>query len=259
MKARQCGHMRLLSIRELARVGSAYPIIAFASALLAFRAEMSAALRDQNLPDGGAAAYARLAFAPVGAVAHLKPAALALGVDVIGDGGAAERDGFAENFTNGLVEARGSRGAELRGGGQGMDAGGEEALVGVDVAQAREEFLIEQEGLDAGFTAQARAKIFEADLQGLGAERGLGSEGYAPELARVVVEQDAVVEREDGVGVLAGVTRNEQLPGHAEMDSQGALVQREDDKLASPVHPLNGAPGQARGERTSIARRHEAR
>jgi hypothetical protein len=59
---------------------------------------VAAAAGDDDAFDGSFADQAGLGFAAVDAVLELKESFFAVGVDVIGNGGAAERDGFAENF-----------------------------------------------------------------------------------------------------------------------------------------------------------------
>jgi len=111
----------------------------------------------------------------------------------------------------------------------GADAGMEEAFVGVDVADAGEERLIEQCGFDGKLAAaEEGGKFFGGDGEGF--ETG-GGEGFftgevaefeAAEAARVYeAELFAALETEAGVGVRGdfGVRRgNEQAAGHAEVD-----------------------------------------
>jgi hypothetical protein len=131
---------------------------------------MRAALRHQRATDGRAAHHTRLTGALVDAMFELKESATAFGVDVIGDGGAALFDGLGEHFDDGLVQFPDAFGAQARANGQGMNAGAEEGFIGIDIADAADEMLIEQDGLDAGFAAlEARAKFSESHLQRFGA------------------------------------------------------------------------------------------
>ena len=62
---------------------------------------------------------------------------------------------------------------------RGADAGVEEGLVGVDVADAMEEGLVEERGLDGGLAgAEEGDEVFEWDGEGLFARAGIGIGGY---------------------------------------------------------------------------------
>src|SRR5579863_8539646 len=65
---------------------------------LASRAVVAAAAGDYDALDRRFADHAGLAFAAVDAVLKLKEAFFAIGIDVIGDRGAAERNCFFQNF-----------------------------------------------------------------------------------------------------------------------------------------------------------------
>jgi hypothetical protein len=69
-----------------------------ARSLLAFWAEVGAAAGDGDFLDGRFADEAGLAGAPVDLVLELEEAAHAVGVDVVGDGRAAELDGVGQDF-----------------------------------------------------------------------------------------------------------------------------------------------------------------
>jgi hypothetical protein len=61
------------------------------------RAEVTAATRNDNSPDRGAAAVAAFPFTSVGAMVLLILSRLAFDVKKIGDGGAAGQDGFMQD------------------------------------------------------------------------------------------------------------------------------------------------------------------
>ena len=65
---------------------------------LALWAVVAAAAGDYDAFDGSLADQAGLGFAAVDAMLELKESFFAVGIDVIGNGGTAEGDGFAENF-----------------------------------------------------------------------------------------------------------------------------------------------------------------
>ena len=87
----------------------------------------------------------------------------------------------------------------------GADSGVVEGLVGVDVADAVEEGLVEERGLDGGLAvAEERDEVFERDGEGFFAGAGVGSraDGEAAEAAGVdEAKLFAAAEGEDGVGV----------------------------------------------------------
>ena len=136
-------------------------------------AEVGAAPGEGDAADGGCADEAGLAGAPVDAVFQLKEAARAVGIDVIGDGGASELDGVAENIDKRGAQAGEFGAGEARGLAGGTDGGAEERLVGVDVADAVEEGLVEQRGLD-GRAARVEEgdEVFEGDGEGFAAWAG---------------------------------------------------------------------------------------
>jgi len=143
--------------------------------LLTPRAEVGAAASEGDAADGRGADEAGLAGAPVDAVLELEEAARTIGIDVVGDGGAAEPDGVAEDLDERGAQA-GQLGAGETGGlASGAEAGAEERLVGVDVADAVEERLIEQRGLDRrAARMEERDEVGERDGEGLAAGAGVG-------------------------------------------------------------------------------------
>ena len=89
------------------------------------------------------------------------------GVDVVAEGGAAIAQGVVEDASDGAVESLHFRFGQRVGEPLRMDAGGEEGLVGVDVADAGDSALVEEDGLDG------RASVRERLLQLRGGERGV--------------------------------------------------------------------------------------
>ena len=82
-------------------------------------------------------------------------------------------------------------------------------------------------------------------------------------MAYIVIEQGAVVEREDGARVFAGFGVPKQLAGHAEMDIENATVEIDEDLLAATANVADDAAGErVRGfgeVRASHAMRRELR
>ena len=102
-----------------------------------------------------------MAVAPAGAgvdvVVELEEAGHSFGVYVIGDGGASQLDGVLEDFDEGGAESGEFVAGEASGVARGADAGAEEGFVGVDVADAVQEGLVEERGLDGGFSIAEEA------------------------------------------------------------------------------------------------------
>lgn len=136
---------------------------------------MGASAADNDLPDGRAADGARLAGAAVDPVLDLEVAAHAFGVDVIGHGTTAQLDGAAEDFDQSFAEAGELFAGDAGGLSARADSGAEEGLVGVDVADAVEQGLIEQRGLDGGLAAAEEGdEVFERDGERFAAGAGVG-------------------------------------------------------------------------------------
>ncbi len=190
---------------------------------------MGASAPYDDAADGGAADAAGLAGALVDAVFELEEAFDAVGVDVVGDRGAAEADGVVEDLDEGLAELFEFIFGEATGRAAGADAGAEEAFVGVDVADAGEQGLVEQGGLDGELAAaEEGGEGVGRDGEGLGAGRGEGfafGEVAALEAAKAAGIDEAKLlaarKREAGVGVADdfGVgCGDEEAAGHAEVD-----------------------------------------
>ena len=100
---------------------------------------MCAAAGERYALDGRRADETRLAATHVDLVLKLKEAADAVGIDVIGDRGAAELDGVAEDVHESFAEAEEFVAGEASGLTARSDAGSEERLIGVDVANSVEQ------------------------------------------------------------------------------------------------------------------------
>src|SRR5262249_62013627 len=112
-----------------------------------------------------------------------------------------------------------------------MNAGAVQRLVGVNIAHAAQETLVEQQRLDHGAPRteagdegrriereRIRSELFQA--------RGeLIAELDAAELPDIVIDQRSAVQRDNGVAVRAEFGIEQQLAGHSKMNSQdGARV-----------------------------------
>lgn len=131
---------------------------------------MGASACEQDAADGSSADPAGLPGAHVDAVLNLKKALISIGINVIGDGGASGANGLQENAPQGgveLIEAFAGQAACLAGG---ADAGAEEALVRVDVANSVEQGLVKERGFDGELAPfEEGGKGWLGDGQGFGA------------------------------------------------------------------------------------------
>src|SRR5437870_9402023 len=124
-----------------------------------------------------------------------------------------------------------------------MDAGAKQRLIGIDVADAPQETLIQQQRFDWSLAAaRALDELLQTRLERLWPElfhptRHSVTELQAAELAWIIIQQHAAIERDHCVRVSAGFAAREQLTGHAEMHGEIlAAVELDDDKLAVTPH-----------------------
>lgn len=175
---------------------------------------------------------ARHSFTAINVVVALIVAGLTFGVTKVGNGRAAEGNGSAKYLLEGAAEGFGLFAGELDAQLRGMDFGAPETFIGVDVADAAEEALVQKKGFDAGAAAaKCGSEIGGADFERVGTKTGeLGREqrfveiSHAAETAWIgVAEFAAVVEEQANVGVLferqVGRSGGE-LAGHAEVDQE---------------------------------------
>ena len=87
---------------------------------------------------------------PVGAVLELVPARLAgqAHVLVVAEGRPSGEDGRGQDFVDGLAQSPILSGGQAAGGPVEAQTGGVEDLIGVDVAEAGQQVLVEQPGLE---------------------------------------------------------------------------------------------------------------
>ena len=237
--------------------------------MLAMGAVVGAPSGEEDAADGGSADQAGLAGSHVDAVLELEEAGDTVGVDVVGDGGAAKLDGFPQDGLQGCLKAVEPLAGEASGHAGRTDSGMEEAFVGINVAHAVEQLLVEQGGLDRELAvAEEGAEVGGRDGEGLlsGSAEGLRVgdrvQSEAAEAARVdEAKLAAGGEREDGVSVRRnghGGGGDEQASGHAEVDDplngsvsrsgvSGASAEVEDDVLADAVDALDVLAGEGFG------------
>ena len=190
---------------------------------------MGAASGEDDALDGLTADATGHSLAGVDAMLQLKKASDALGIDVIGDGGAAEGDGVCEDLLERDAEAFKLRARKRGGEAAGTDACAKEAFVGVDVADAVEQGLVEERGFDGDFAGLEEAgEVMGVDGHRLAAWAAEGrlfaqvEEFEATESPGIdKTNLPAIVEGEPGVGVrndgLVSVG-DDEASGHAEVD-----------------------------------------
>src|SRR5580698_10261320 len=157
-------------------------------------------------------------------------------------------NGQTEGIDHRLMELRDACSGQSGGVRERMNAGREQNLIDVNIAQPGEERLIQQQRFDARLSfSETRRKWSEAHFERLGPQLTYAriAPFDPPELARIVVEQDAVVEREDSIGVGRPGAAGEELPGHAEMHDEMTLVERDYNELAPARDRFNPPSGNA--------------
>jgi hypothetical protein len=240
--------------------------------MLAIGAEMSSSASQENAADGGFADQAWFAGAQIDPMLELEEAADAAGIDIIGYGGATELDGMCQHLLQGDAEAVQLFALEAARHAFGADSGTEEAFVGVDVADAVEELLVEQGCFDGQTAAMKEpCKLVFTNNGGLGAGAGEGL--FAFELAEFEATEAAGIDEahlatagqgEPGVGVRGNLRigrSDEEAAGHAEMNNPfrndgvcswravRAIAQADDDMFADALHVENEAVFQSFGLR----------
>ena len=161
---------------------------------------------------------------------QLEEAFLAVGIHVVADGRAAQRDGFVQNFLQRSVQLAQLLAGERRRTAPRADAGAKQRLVGVDVADAAQQLLIEQRALDRRLAlAKELDKAIGLRLQWLVAGSSETADGFLvephhrqpAEAPRIDEAQLAPgLQLEHGVGVLQQLIiglRHLHASGHAEV------------------------------------------
>lgn len=143
------------------------------------------------------------------------------------------------------------------------DSSPEEDLVGIDVAKAGDETLVEQQGLDSRFPVGEHPGQLAGGreiVQGIGAKAGqtrgivfLGREHCRESKSARVYESDLLVfgsYHDVGVrGFRLVRCRHLQASRHAEMDDPGEVTFEVDEqKLAPPAEPAHRSPPEAVGK-----------
>jgi hypothetical protein len=141
-----------------------------------------------------------------------------------------------------------------------MNAGAEERFIGVNIADAAQEGLVEEQRFDARLVAaELGGEFIERDFERFGAEAGnaareVFAELDAAELAAIVVQKCRPVEGKNSVGVFGWSSAEQQAAGHAEVDHQiTAAFDGGHDELAVALYGEDAAALQACSHRVGIA------
>ncbi len=108
----------------------------------------------------------------VNAMFQLEESFAAFGVDVIADRRPAEFDRLAQDLLQSLMKLPQFGPGQRRGATARPNLGAEQRLIGIDVADAAQQLLIEQRALDRSFASvEERDEMVEVDVQRLDARR----------------------------------------------------------------------------------------
>jgi hypothetical protein len=167
----------------------------------------------------------------------LEPADNPFRAPIIADRGAFGLDGLPEDLSYSLMQPSGLVPVQGIGRGQGMDPGTEKAFIDINVAQAADKALIQEQGLDGPFfLLQAFKKITSGQFEGIRGQVGQWGpflpgvqEGQKSEFPHIPISQLQVpgVQIENEVGMLVrrlAFRNQQQLPGHPEVNDQGGFV-----------------------------------
>src|SRR5579862_681529 len=131
-----------------------------------------------------------------------------------------------------------------------MYAREEQGFVDINIAHPGEKRLVQQQWFDLGLAlAQAGGEFGQPNLERLGSQFAYACRTPLdpPELAGIIVEEHAPVEREDAVRVRGFCAVDEQLSGHPKVYSERPLIERDQDEFAAPLDRLNRAAGKFLG------------
>ena len=195
-------------------------------------------------------------------VSELEVAGIAVGVPVpvVGERRAAGLDGRSEDLPHGVVEPLDGTGPERGRGRLRVDPGLEERLVGVDIADAGDPRLVEEEALDAApAPLQDGPELGQVNFKRLGAQAGqLAARGrrialdaeQEAELADVAEAElvAAVAEADDEPRVFVSrrpLPREQELAGHLEVeDERPPALDLDEEHLAAPADSDDAAAAQ---------------
>ncbi len=139
-----------------------------------------------------------MAFPAIDVVQLLKCAAFSCAIHVIGNGRAPVLNGQPEHFEQAFMQQLSAYFRDAAGKSARVNTSGKQQFIGIDVANAPEECLVQQQGFDvAAMLMQTSIKLFKRNIESVGTDaierfRKFVEELHAAELAHVVVDQRAV-------------------------------------------------------------------
>ena len=176
---------------------------------------------------------------------QLESAFFTVGINIVAQGAAAVIDGSAQNDFDGAVEANDLLALEAMGGDGGVNAAVEKGFIGVDVADAGDEALIQQRCFDrTASPGKARNQFIRTHCQRLGPEVFVMCLTVAqpPDAAETTGVAEAKLGVAGEIGDQVRVRLNGlgvgfycQTAGHSEVDAEGvAGVEADENFLAAP-------------------------
>src|SRR5882724_10658154 len=208
-------------------------------------------------------ARAGLALMLVDRPAMLEIAQLAVGLHIIPERGPAGRDRFAENRFDGVDQLVRASALDRAGLALGREAGVEQRLGGIDVADPGDYALIEDRGFDRGglaFETRGQGRTGESGIERLGTEAldqfvpdesGLAHQIHHAEAARIVeAHMPAIIGLENNVIMRLGLEdrpdTDQHPPAHAKMAEQNLLTFEMDEYVFGAAidleHPATFKP-----------------
>lgn len=196
-------------------------------------------LGDEGFSKLGSAALAGQAASAVDAMSELERAGGPVEHDMIPQGRPASRDRFSQDSADVSRQGLDGVGLESVGRGLGVDLSAVEGFVGVDVADASEDGLVEQGGFDGSLGGlEGGLELSGGHGQGVGAEGGpaCGGQfleiGEGPDSAKASgvghLEGGVFVEVPADVGVWGGLEgvggSCGERSGHAQVEAEGGVL-----------------------------------
>src|ERR1041384_4205802 len=230
-----------------------------AGLLLAGRTIKRRPLSLLDLPNDGSTAAARLPRPVVDPIALLEVAGIAVGADEVAQARAAGADRRAPRPLDRRPEPGAPFKRQLSRRHARMDAGEEQALVRIDVADADDAPTVHEEPLDAG--AMRPGELMQALRMQLARERldaevnqqrmrvdvGAGPQHRA-EAARIAQPQNPVTKLKVEVIVLlrrSAGGQHAQAPGHSQVQDQMAVAAVDEEVFAAALYRAHLAPREA--------------
>jgi hypothetical protein len=200
---------------------------------------MCSPLPEHDFSNRASACQTRLAFPSVDLMHLLKPAAVPVGVHIIGNRRAALCDSRAKHLADGFKQPLRPRWRQPARRRPRMNARRKQTFIRINIADSRHKRLIEQQRLDApAMGAQTLLELFQADRErirrAVPARRQLAQIFESPELARIVENQNSVLKFHQRACMLARPAAPQQFSRHAQMSINRSPVELDENLLAQP-------------------------